>query len=413
MPGQVRMMEADAEAALFSLKSCAAAVIAYYLALRMGLSQPVWALNTVLLVSQPLAGQVFSEALFRMMGTLLGGIAAVVFLPGFVNEPLILSVVLALWLGLCVHLVLLDRTPRSHMFVLAGYTASIIGFPSVLTQGSIFDTAVVRVQEIGIGILTATLVPVVFSITIRRFGRSTSRTLTNRLQQRIVATVSGVEQVSRRALAGTQDPILDGERRRLASSVNNIEQLACHLPFDITRLLPRAAAIRALQDRVSRLLPLSGSVEDRIVELRAQEGGVPTEVAGLIGRVESWFAESISGSAREATARELVAEAERIEQEITARESWRWRDTLLLSRLARLAELVLAHRVLRELLDRIPSGSVHGLSPEAARLVDSASGRSLHRDHTVALRSALGATVAVFAVCAFWMATAWPSAAIA
>src|SRR5262245_27261263 len=41
------------------------------------------------------------------------------------------------------------------------------------------------------------------------------------LQQQIAATVSGVEQISRRALAGARDPTLDGERRRLVSSVNN------------------------------------------------------------------------------------------------------------------------------------------------------------------------------------------------
>jgi uncharacterized membrane protein YccC len=83
------------------------------------------------------------------------------------------------------------------------------------------------------------------------------------------------------------------------------------------------------------------------------------------------------------------------------------------SLLARLAELVLAHRVLRNLQDHILSGGVRGLSLEAARLVDSASGRSLHRDHALAMRSALGATVALCAVCAFWIATAWPSGATA
>jgi uncharacterized membrane protein YccC len=118
------MIATDADAALFSLKSFAAAIIAYYLSLRIGFSQPVWAVTTVYLVSQPLAGQVLSKALFRMLGTVLGGAAAVVFLPAFVNEPLILSLVLGLWLGLCVYVALLDRTPRSSVCLLAGYTAS-------------------------------------------------------------------------------------------------------------------------------------------------------------------------------------------------------------------------------------------------------------------------------------------------
>jgi uncharacterized membrane protein YccC len=52
---------------------------------------------------------------------------------------------------------LLDRTPRAYAFVLSGYTASLIGFPSVLAPSTVFDTASLRVQEIAIGILCAVL----------------------------------------------------------------------------------------------------------------------------------------------------------------------------------------------------------------------------------------------------------------
>src|ERR1700722_9815543 len=116
------MMATDAEAVLFSAKCFAAAMISYYLSLSIGFSQPVWAVSTVYLVSQPLAGAVLSKALYRLLGTFLGGAAAVVFLPAFVNEPLVLSLVLALWLGLCVYIAQLDRRPRSYTFLLAGYT---------------------------------------------------------------------------------------------------------------------------------------------------------------------------------------------------------------------------------------------------------------------------------------------------
>jgi uncharacterized membrane protein YccC len=396
----VRKTAPDAEAALFSLKSFAAATIAYYTALRVGLSQPVWAITTAFIVSQPLAGQVLSKAFFRMLGTLLGASAAVILVPAFVNEPVALSFILALWLGLCVYVSLVDHTPRSYVFLLAGYTAGIIGFPSVLTPGNIFNTAVLRVQEIGIGIIAATLV----------HGVIFPRTVTKRLQQQIMATVASVEQASRRALAGSRDVTLDAERRRLASS-NVIEQLAYHLAFDTARLVPQTGVIRALQDQVSWLLPLSGSVEDRIAECRVQLGGLPSEVAALIRRVESWFAESIVGPARDQIAQELVAEAERIEETFGAQVRWEWRDALLASLLARLAELVLAHRLLRDLQDNIFSGGVRPLSLEALRLVGSASGRSLHRDHALAVRSALGSAVSICVVCAFWIATAWPSGA--
>lgn len=43
-------------------------------------------------------------------------------------------------------------------FMLAGYTAALIGFPSVDAPQQIFNVAVARVEEIGLGILSATLV---------------------------------------------------------------------------------------------------------------------------------------------------------------------------------------------------------------------------------------------------------------
>src|SRR5580700_1485693 len=152
------MLAVDAEAALFSWKSFVAAIIAYYIALRIGFAQPVWAMTTVYVVSQPLAGTVLSKALFRLLGTILGATAAVVLVPAFVNEPLVLSFALALWLGLCVYIAQLDRTPRSYIFLLAGYTASVIGFPAVLAPAGIFNTAILRVQEISIAVVAVSLV---------------------------------------------------------------------------------------------------------------------------------------------------------------------------------------------------------------------------------------------------------------
>jgi uncharacterized membrane protein YccC len=59
--------------------------------------------------------------------------------------------------ALCVFVSLFDRTPRSYMFVLSGYTAALIGFPSVLAPDTVFDTAVSRVDEIILGVVCAAI----------------------------------------------------------------------------------------------------------------------------------------------------------------------------------------------------------------------------------------------------------------
>jgi len=397
------MMATDAQAMLFSVKCFAAAIIAYYVSLRIGFSQPVWAVTTVYLVSQPLAGATLSKSLYRLLGTLLGGAAAVIFLPAFVNEPLVLSFVLALWLGLCVYIAQLDRTPRSYTFLLAGYTASVIGFPSVLAPAGIFNTAILRVQEISIAVAAVGLI----------HGVVWPRTIARRLQDRITAILNDGERWSRRALLGSRDPTLDRDRRRLARDVDDIEQLAAHLAFDTARWAPPGQVVRAFRDQISWLLPLSGVLEDRIAECAAHSGGLSPEVADLIARVDGWLGTDLSGPTRDEVARKLVSEAEKLAAAAAAGDRCGWRELLLMSLLARLRELVIAHRVLRELDECIVNDKLRGLSTEAVRLVRASSGRALHRDHGLALRSAFGTMVAVCGVCAFWIFTAWPSGAIA
>src|SRR5262249_58770222 len=114
-------------------------------------------------------------------------------------------------------------------------------------------------------------------------------------KQQVMARVVSAERRGGGSLAGSRDTVLDSERRRLAIDVTDIDQLSHHVAFDTARLLPRAATIRALQDQLSWLLPLSGAVEDRIAEYIAPEGRLQADVAGLVARVEQWFAQTISG----------------------------------------------------------------------------------------------------------------------
>jgi uncharacterized membrane protein YccC len=60
-----------------------------------------------------------------------GAGATVLIVPTFVNTPILCSVMLTGWITFCLYLSLLERTPRAYAFVLAGYTASLIGFPAV------------------------------------------------------------------------------------------------------------------------------------------------------------------------------------------------------------------------------------------------------------------------------------------
>ncbi len=164
------VLRSDAQAILFSAKSFAAAMLAYYLALSIGLQRPSWAIITVYIVSQTSVGASLSRSVYRLVGTLVGAAATVFIVPTFVNQPILCSAMLGLWIAGCLCLSLLERTPRGYAFLLAGYTASLIGFPAVSVPGTIFDLAVIRVEEIAIGILCAGLIHR-FVLPVRIAGR--------------------------------------------------------------------------------------------------------------------------------------------------------------------------------------------------------------------------------------------------
>ena len=143
---------------VYAIKVFGAAMLALYIALALGLSRPYWAVATVYLVSSPLTGATRSKGLYRVAGTLLGAAAAVGMVPTLVNEPVVLMAAISLWAGAMLYLSLLEPSPRSYVFLLAAYTLPIVALPAVSDPASIFDVALLRVEEIVIGIVCASMV---------------------------------------------------------------------------------------------------------------------------------------------------------------------------------------------------------------------------------------------------------------
>ena len=386
-------MKWDNEEALFSVKCFAAAMLACYVALRVGLPRPYWAVITTYLVAQSLAGAVVSRALFRLVGTAVGAAIAVILVPNFVREPLVLSAMLSSWLGACLFLALLDRTPRAYLFILAGFTASLIGFPAFDEPGSIFEIAVVRVEEITIGIVASSII----------HGLVFPRTVTRRVLVQAKALLTRSEQRTREALSVAPASGDKSDRLRLAADLAELDQLAVQLPFDTARMLPRTRTLRAFQDRLLELLPLAAAVEDRLGEL-CTTGGVPDEIADAIREVDAWLVAQGAGQALTPGAAALSARLRRIAASAGAET---WRALLSMNLCTRLADLVEMHADARDLADQLRAPDTRPLSRRTAELLYRESGRALHRDPTLAFRSALGAAVAMFLACLIWTATAW------
>src|SRR5215469_7468387 len=117
---------------IFSVNCYIATILTMFIAFSLDLKSPGWAMTTVYLTSQPISGPMRAKAFYRVIGTLVGGAAMIAIVPNLVNSPELTTAAIILWVTLCLFISLHDRTPRSYMFVLSGYTAALIGFPSVL-----------------------------------------------------------------------------------------------------------------------------------------------------------------------------------------------------------------------------------------------------------------------------------------
>ena len=71
------------ETLLFALRTVAAGLLTLYLAFLFDLEQPKWALMTVVIVSQPLAGMALKRSFAQVVGTFAGAVVAVLIMALF------------------------------------------------------------------------------------------------------------------------------------------------------------------------------------------------------------------------------------------------------------------------------------------------------------------------------------------
>ncbi|HEX2603974.1 MAG TPA: FUSC family protein [Oxalicibacterium sp.] len=142
---------------VFVIKTLIAAFLALWIAFRMGFDSPRSAMMTVFIVALPSSGMALEKGVYRLLGTLVGCAAALAIVGLFPQQPMLLFIALAIWVGLCTSGAALMRNARSYGFVLAGYTACMIALPAIDMPMGVFNLAVARVTEISLGILCSAL----------------------------------------------------------------------------------------------------------------------------------------------------------------------------------------------------------------------------------------------------------------
>ncbi|GJE55163.1 MULTISPECIES: FUSC family protein [Methylobacterium] len=143
---------------LFGLRIWLAMMLALYAAFWLQIESASSAAVCVAILAQPKRGQALSKAGYRFLGTIVGGVVAIV-LTGLFNEDRVLLLVsFTVWLGLCVFVAQYLQDTRAYGAMLSGYTVGIIALANIDAPQNTFDAALGRVAAIAIGIVAITFI---------------------------------------------------------------------------------------------------------------------------------------------------------------------------------------------------------------------------------------------------------------
>ncbi|MGA3250715.1 MAG: FUSC family protein [Paraburkholderia sp.] len=272
---------------LHLFKTVAAALLALGIAMLLELQQPRTAMTTVFVLMQPFSGMVLAKSFYRIIGTAVGTFAALVLGAIFVQQPELYMLGLTCWVGACIAAAVRYRHFRWYGFVLAGYTAALIGIPTVTEPNHLFLAALTRAAEVAVGIVcssavSALIVPQRSSLALQRalrdryvdFTAFAARVLGDKVErgmfeERFADLVDKIVSFeATRAFAAFEDPGMRSRSRHLAR-LNSEFMNACARLHALHQLLKRLQA-GGLRPVIDAAMPYFEELSALLVRQNAQ-----------------------------------------------------------------------------------------------------------------------------------------------
>ncbi len=376
-----------ANTVLFSLKTFLAAMTAYFIAVSFDLPRPFWAVATVYIVAHPLSGAISSKSAYRLLGTIIGGMATVAVVPNLVNEPILLCAAIVAWVSTCTFVSLLDRTPRSYVFLLAGYTVLLAGLPLVNDPANTFDTVVSRIEEIGLAIICASLVSHIVlpshagTVVVSRTDDWLTKAMTL-----FAATAAGkIDEIQGRK-----------QRLDLAADAADLRSFTTHLQYDGSRYRSAVLSIRALQRRMVLSLSLMAELADLRRSLERLDTSRARQALSMMADMRS-----ISGSGAPDAMTGFAAKIDALSPSDATRS---WEELVLANAFRNLRDILRVWddcRTIRRSVDN------ENAARTARRTIDLAGTPAPHRDVGMAMLSAAAVAICLSSSMLFWIASGW------
>jgi len=380
---------------IFALKTFIAGMLALFVSFELDLINPMWSIGTVLIIANPYSGMVSSKCVYRVVGTIGGAVIALTLTPHLINTPWIFTVVLSLWVGFALYVSLLDRTPRSYAFILAGYSTAMIVFNAItyIDQYNIFDIALARVIEISIGVISSAVV----SATILPMHIGSA------IKQRVIKTLKDTENLFANLLNTDSQQNNTQLLAAITRDTTDIHALAVHLSYEKGELhgmtKPLQEMLHQISMVVANLVALSERIKQlkelRFIETHAEKlQQLSAHVVQFLEQKDLIVDENILQlpDEFESDFASLMESASTHQQVLVAAMKMDVRHFI---------SNVLAVKVLWQRIQQGNKEIPDNITPMTTKYP------SLHRDHGVAIRGGISAVLITFIVTGVWIVSGW------
>ncbi|ESW91613.1 fusaric acid resistance protein [Mesorhizobium sp. LSJC285A00] len=378
---------------IFALRTVSAGLIALLAAYALKLHHPQWAMMTVFIVAQPVAGIVLAKGFYRLLGTLAGGLAAIGITSVFGTNPWLLVTALSVWIGLCTLVSSLLRNPEAYGAALAGYTAMIIGLPAFGQPHVVVDLAVARCAEIVLGIVCAGLTSRLI------LPKLAADAIISRLKRSILdlATYAGG------AFSGGDPATLAGLHRKLITDAQMLAEMRAYARLEAPSFATRAHPVRLTIGQLLSALSAARALHSHAAPKNAALIPVRSELQSLVSELAA-TPEALDDTSPWVTRLDAIAGKARQMPDASTDQGDDRVGTI--TRLTIAADFAEAFKQVLRGLDalRAPVTGPSRSNRQPPALV-------VHRDYPGASRNAIRAGLATLAVAAFWLTTKWSDAA--
>lgn len=145
---------------MFAVKYMLAIMLAWYVSSYFGFDKPYWSMMTVAIIGYPEPSLSLAKMMARLAGSFIGVIAVTLIANISINDHWLFTLLIIIWLSICLFMVLISRYMMPYMFSLSGYTSAIIAFGTSVypLPISIFNLSQERLMEVMIGIIAYTFI---------------------------------------------------------------------------------------------------------------------------------------------------------------------------------------------------------------------------------------------------------------